>query len=67
MPIGTIKTLRQDQEACELMGRLCGLIMFHGQAYVNENIHRYTPQKELEREYARILEKRKYNEGGSTT
>ena len=49
------------------MGRLCGLLMFHGNAYVNENIHRYTPLEELEREYARILEKRKHNEGGSTT
>ena len=67
LPIGTIKTLGEDQEACELMGRLCGLLMFHGNAYVNDNLHRYTPLKELEREYARILEKRKYNEGGSTT
>lgn len=65
--IGTIKTLRQDQEACELMGRLCGLLMFHGHAYANDNIHRYTPLKELEREYDRMLEKQKHNEGGSTT
>ena len=67
LPIGTIKTLRQDQEACELMGRLCGLLMFHGHAYVNDNIHRYTPLKELEREYARMLEKQEHNKGGSTT
>lgn len=67
LPIGTIKTLGEDQEACELMGRLCGLLMFHGNAYVNDNLHRYTPLKELEREYARILEKRKHHEGGSTT
>lgn len=67
LSIGTIKTLRQDQDACELMGRLCGLLMFHGHAYVNDNIHRYTPLEELEREYARILEKQKHNEGGSTT
>lgn len=67
LSIGTIKTLRQDQDACELMGRLCGLLMFHGHAYVNDNIHRYTPLEELEREYDRILEKQKHNEGGSTT
>ncbi len=67
LPIGTIKTLRQDQEACELMGRLCGLLMYHGNAYVHDNIHRYTPQKELEREYERMLEKQKCNEEGTTT
>ena len=67
LPIGTIKTLRQDQEACELMGRLCGLLMFHGYAYVNDNIHRYTPLEELEREYDRMLEKQKLNGGGTTT
>lgn len=67
LSIGTIKTLCEDQEACERMGRLCGLLMYHGHAYVNDNIHRYTPQKELEREYARMLEKQKYNEGGTTT
>ena len=50
-----------------MMGRLCGLLMFHGSAYVNENIHRYTPQEELEREYARMLENHEQNKGGSTT
>lgn len=67
LSIGTIKTLRQDQEACELMGRLCGLLMFHGHAYVNDNIHRYTPLEELEREYTRMLENHEQNKGGSTT
>lgn len=65
--IGTIKTLGENQKACEMMGRLCGLLMFHGSAYVNENIHRYTPQEELEREYARMLENHEQNKGGSTT
>lgn len=54
MQIGTFKTLRQDQEACALMGKLCGLLMFHGTAYVNENIHRYTPKTQLEREYEQL-------------
>lgn len=66
LPIGTIKTLREDQEACELMGRLCGLLMYHGNVYINDNIHRYTPQEELEREYERMLEKQKCNEGGTS-
>lgn len=57
MQIGTFKTLRQDQEACALMGKLCGLLMFHGTAYVNENIHRYTPKTQLEREYEQLAER----------
>jgi len=64
--LGTIKTLRQDQKACELMGKLCGLLMFHGSAHVNENIHRYTPKRELEQEYERMLKKQKNKEGEST-
>lgn len=54
MRIGTYKTLRQDEEACALMGKLCGLLMFHGTAYVNENIHRFTPKMQLEREYEQL-------------
>lgn len=54
LQIGTFKTLRQDKEACVLMGKLCGLLMFHGTAYVNENIHRYTPRAQLEREYEQL-------------
>lgn len=57
MQIGTFKTLRQDQEACALMGKLCGLLMFHGTAYVNENIHRYTPKVQLEQEYEHLAER----------
>jgi len=64
--LGTIKTLRQDQKACELMGKLCGLLMFHGSAHVNENIHRYTPKRELEQEYERMLKKQNNKEGEST-
>lgn len=65
--IGTVKTLRQDQEACELMGRLCGLLMFHGSAYVNENIHRYTPKRELAQEYKQMMEEQNNEEGGAST
>ena len=32
-----------------------------------DNLHRYTPLKELEREYARMLENHEQNKGGSTT
>lgn len=54
--IGTFKTLGEDLAACRLMGELCGMLIYHGTEYVNENIHRYTPQAQLEAEYQRYLE-----------
>ena len=51
--VGTFKTLREDAEARRLMGQLCGILMYHTTKYVNENIHRYTPKKELEAELRR--------------
>ena len=42
--IGVFKTLHTDLDACRLMGQLCGVLMYHGSAYVNENIHRYTAE-----------------------
>lgn len=51
--IGTFKTLRSDAEASRLMGQLCGVLMYHTTQYVNENIHRYTPTKELHAEQVR--------------
>ena len=35
------------------MGQLCGVLMFHTAKYVNENLHRYTPKRELEAELHR--------------
>lgn len=55
--IGTFKTLRDDAEAWRLMGQLCGVLMYHTAKYVNENIHRYTPRRELEAEVLRKQEK----------
>lgn len=51
--IGTFKTLHSDAEASRLMGQLCGVLMYHTTQYVNENIHRYTPAKELHAEQVR--------------
>ena len=51
--IGTFKTLRDDAEACRLMGQLCGVLMYHTAKYVNENLHRYTPKRELEADLQR--------------
>lgn len=55
--IGVFKTLRTDLDACRLMGQLCGVLMYHGSAYVNENLHRYTPKTQLEVEYLHKLKK----------
>lgn len=51
--IGTFKTLRSDAEASRLMGQLCGVLMYHTTQYVNENLHRYTPARELYAEQMR--------------
>ena len=41
------------------MGKLCGLLMFHGHAYVNEHSHRYTPEAQLVREYEYMVKREK--------
>ena len=46
--IGTFKTLRTDLEAMQIMGELCGSLVFYASQYVNEHIDRYSPIKELE-------------------
>ena len=55
--MGTLKTLKWDLESAKIMGELCGALMYHASQYVNREIHRYTPQKELEAEHRRQLEK----------
>lgn len=55
--LGIFKTLRDDLDACRLMGQLCGVLMYHGADYVNRNLHRYTPKAQLEAEYLRKLKK----------
>lgn len=55
--IGTLKTLRRDLESEKIMGELCGVLHHYASRYVDQNLHRYTPQKELEAEYRRQLEK----------
>ncbi len=49
--IGTLKTLERSLEAAKIMAELGGVFMYHANGYVNENIHRYTSQTNLEREY----------------
>lgn len=51
--VGTLKTLETSMEASKIMGELCGALMHHASTYVNGNIHRFTPQAELEAEARR--------------
>lgn len=55
--VGTLKTMTRDLESAKVMGELCGTLMHHAGEYVNQNLHRYAPQKELEAEYQRQLER----------
>ena len=54
--IGTLKTLERDLESEKIMGELCGILHHYESRYVNENLRRYTPDKQLEAEYQRQLE-----------
>jgi len=62
--VGTLKTLRRDLEALQIMGELCGTLTYYASQYVNQNLHRYTPINQLEREYERIREQNKQMGGG---
>ena len=55
--IGTLKTLRRDLESEKIMGELCGILHHYENQYVNQNLHRYTPNQQLDAEYRRQLEK----------
>lgn len=54
--VGTLKTLRRDLDAEKIMGELCGVLHFYENQYVNQNLQRYTPDKELKAAYQRQLE-----------
>lgn len=56
--VGTLKTLRRDLESEKIMGELCGILHHYENQYVNKNLRRYTPDKELEAEYQRQLEQK---------
>ena len=55
--VGTLKTLEHSLEAAKIMAELGGALFYYASLYVNQNIHRYTPQADLEQEYRRMLEK----------
>ena len=48
--IGSKKTLETSLEACKIMGELGGALLHHAGRYVNEQIHRYTPDEQLLKE-----------------
>ena len=48
--IGTFKTLKADLDSMKTMGELCGSLVYFASEYVNKNIGRYTPLKELIKE-----------------
>ena len=62
--VGTLKTLRRDLEALQIMGELCGTLTYYANQYVNQNLHRYTPGKQLEKEYERMREEQRKTGGG---
>ena len=45
--VGTLKTLERSLEAAKIMGELSGTLMHYVNQYVNQNIRRYAPEKEL--------------------
>ena len=47
--IGTIKTLATDLEACKIMGELCGALLYHESAYVNEKLYLFDSAESIER------------------
>ena len=49
--VGIFKTLRDDLESMKIMGELCGALVFYASQYINKNIDRYTPTKQLEKEW----------------
>lgn len=63
--VGTLKTLRQDLEALQIMGELCGTLTYYAGQYVDQNLHRYTPNDQLEREYERMKDEARKTGGGS--
>lgn len=57
--VGTLKTLERSLEAAKIMAELGGALLYHENQYVNKNIHRFTPQADLERQYQKMMEQEK--------
>jgi len=54
--IGTIKTLDTDLDACKVMGELCGVLMYHENRFVNENLYLFDSTESIERMITKSME-----------
>ena len=54
--IGTIKTLDTDLDACKVMGELCGVLMYHENRFVNENLYLFDSTEYIERMNTKSME-----------
>lgn len=53
--VGTLKTLRHNLEALQIMGELCGTLTYYANQHISQNLHRYTPNEQLELELVDII------------
>lgn len=47
---GTFKTLADNITAMKIMGELCGSLVFYGRKYVNQNLDRFIPVREMNKD-----------------
>lgn len=47
LPLGTMKTLATDLDACKIVGEVCGVLLYYESRFVNENLYRFTPKDEI--------------------
>ena len=59
--IGLFHTPRDDDEASRMMGKLSGILVYHLNQFVSENIHALTPKGELE---AQLRNRTAQHDGG---
>ena len=48
LPLGTMKTLATDLDACKIVGEICGVLLYYESQFVNENLYRFTPKDEIQ-------------------
>lgn len=53
--IGTLKTLDTGLEACKTMGELCGVLLYHENQYVNENLCFFDSTEAIDRMLSKPL------------
>lgn len=48
LPLGTMKTLATDLDACKIVGEVCGVLLYYESQFVNENLYRFIPKDEIQ-------------------